>query len=111
LVDPGPKASGVVETGVWTADNQPVAFLAKSRLGGVQVGQFPLSAARDKGHVLVLLVENKDRAAAAAAIWDGTFYYHGVSSLRRCGACSGPSSEDLFRMKQSLLQQVLVLMH
>jgi hypothetical protein len=70
------QGSGVVETEVWTADKQPVALLAKNCFGSASN-----SAARDKGHKLVLstrkMVINQQPttkkcwllAAAAAGCW------------------------------------------
>jgi hypothetical protein len=54
----GSQVSGVVETGVWTADKQPVALLAKKLLGSASN-----SAASDKGHAGALYSKNGVPAA------------------------------------------------
>ncbi len=54
----GSQVSGVVETGVWTADKQPVALLAKKWLASASN-----SAASDKGHTGALYSKNSDPAA------------------------------------------------
>jgi hypothetical protein len=55
----GSQVSGVAETGVWTADKQPVALLANSSN----------SAASDKGHTGALYSKNSYPAAAGMALF------------------------------------------
>jgi hypothetical protein len=59
----GSQVSGVVETGVWTADKQPVALLAKKRLDSASN-----SAASDKGHAGALYSKNSDPAAEVGVV-------------------------------------------
>jgi hypothetical protein len=50
----GSQVSGVVETKVWTADNQPVALLAKKGLDSSRN-----SAASDKGHTAIPVLSTR----------------------------------------------------
>ena len=61
----GSQVSGVVETGVWTADKQPVALLAKNDW---VLGSASDSAASDKGHTGALYSKNGDPAAEVGVV-------------------------------------------